>query len=134
MVKKKRQSISETAVQNMSGDVDTLFHHEPSSTQNPATTENKTSGDVVGKDTSDSRLVKIDAIKKFFKKPQNTKQYSVYLPEALQKRIKKQAIIEERSLSDVMTDLFMEHYLSNEEIKEAYNEYYDQKHKLKRKR
>ncbi|MCK6240571.1 hypothetical protein LTA00_13375 [Lactiplantibacillus plantarum] len=76
------------------------------------------------------RLQQFDKIRNFFKRDKRQKQYSVYLPESIQKMIKRHAILEDKSFSQVTKELFLDHYLTDSEIKAAYNEDYDKRHHL----
>ncbi len=44
--------------------------------------------------------------------------------------IKRHAILEDKSFSQVTKELFLDHYLTDSEIKAAYNEDYDKRHHL----
>ena len=77
------------------------------------------------------RLQQFDKIRDFYKDSKSQKQYSVYLPEAIQKMIKRHVILEDKTFSQVAKELFLDHYLTDAEIKAAYNEDYDKRNELK---
>ncbi|MBS0978890.1 hypothetical protein JK187_11895 [Levilactobacillus brevis] len=77
------------------------------------------------------RLQQFDKIRDYYKNDKSQKQYSIYLPEAIQKMIKRHAILEDKSFSQVAKELFLDHYLTNSEIKSAYNDDYDKRNGLK---
>lgn len=77
------------------------------------------------------RLQQFEKIRDYYKNDKSQKQYSIYLPESIQKMIKRHAILEDKSFSQVAKELFLDHYLSNSEIKSAYNDDYDRRNGLK---
>lgn len=77
------------------------------------------------------RLQQFDKIRDFYRDSKVQKQYSVYLPEEIQKMIKRHAILEDKTFSQVTKELFLDHYLTDAEIKAAYNEDYDKRNGLK---
>ncbi|MBS0938045.1 hypothetical protein JK214_15540 [Lactiplantibacillus plantarum] len=77
------------------------------------------------------RLQQFEKIRDYYKKNKTQKQYSVYLPDSIQKMIKRHAILEDKSFSQVAKELFLDYYLTDSEIKAAYNEDYDKRNGLK---
>lgn len=77
------------------------------------------------------KINKFDKIKGFYRSSEGGKQFSYYLPTELQKQLKKHATMEDKSISKVLEDLLLDHYLTDQEIKQAYNEGYDKRNLFK---
>lgn len=126
MANKKRKPI--TLNSNEEGkEFDSLFPTQPKSTKEKL--ENKK--EVKPGKPTEVRLQQFEKIRDYYKEDRTQKQYSVYLPESIQKMIKRHAILEDKSFSQVAKELFLDHYLTDSEIKAAYNEDYDKRNGLK---
>ncbi|WP_249214920.1 hypothetical protein [Lactiplantibacillus plantarum] len=126
MTNKKRKPI--TLDSNEEGkEFDSLFP-----TQTKTMSEESENEKIVKREKpTEVRLQQFEKIRDYYKKNKTQKQYSVYLPDSIQKMIKRHAILEDKSFSQVAKELFLDYYLTDSEIKAAYNEDYDKRNGLK---
>lgn len=109
---KKRVSIKDKKIPTTT-EIDTLF---PTGSNTP---EN---------DKSDKKvpsLRKIDDIVSYYKDYKGGKQVSIYLPEEIHRKVKAKAVQEGTNMKDAIKAVVLDNYLTESEIKEAYNEYID---------
>lgn len=107
----KRKSFGNTDL-NMDSGLDELF-----SSDNKQKTE----------EPKEQKLRTFASIRDFFKNDKEIKQYSYYLPPELQNKLKAKAIEDDKSVSDVIRSLVMEHFLTDEDIKDAYERGYERR-------
>ncbi|GLB47417.1 hypothetical protein WR164_13960 [Philodulcilactobacillus myokoensis] len=117
MANKNRQSIL-SKNNNYSKDLDTLFKSETVKKQPKSKANQK---------PKETRLTRFSKIKDFYLKSNSKKQFSIYLPEELQKQMKAKSVADGMSISDVIKRLILDHYLTDAEIKDAYNRGYDKR-------
>lgn len=114
----KRPSISDKNI-NFDKDYDTLFSSKPTDKKDD------------GKDKTEEKEVRlrgIDRIRNYYKKNKRIKQFSIYLPDEIQKKIKAKASEDDKSVSDIIREVMMDNYLSEDDIRNAYNKAYDKRH------
>ncbi|MCF6515533.1 hypothetical protein GSH19_05120 [Lactobacillus sp. S2-2] len=119
----KRPSINDKKVNSIGSDLDTLFGN----TNNGNVNEETSNED----NNQEQRLRKIENIMDYYDRESSTKQFSIYLPEEIQKKVKTKALEDDKTVSNVVADLIFKNYLTEEEIRSAYNKAYDQRNDKK---
>ncbi|MBO0474894.1 hypothetical protein JZO86_14420 [Enterococcus ureasiticus] len=110
---KKRISIKDKKIPQTS-DIDTLF---PTGSVTPEDSK---------PDKKVPALKKMEDIISYYKDYKGGKQVSIYLPEEIHRKVKSKAVQEGSNMKDAIKAVVLDNYLTESEIKEAYNEYIDE--------
>ncbi|MEJ6401213.1 hypothetical protein [Nicoliella lavandulae] len=79
------------------------------------------------KEPKEHKLRSFSSIKDYYLKTKDYKQYTIYLPPEIQSKLKSKAIEDDESVSDVIKELVINHYLSDKDIKDAYDRGYNRR-------
>ncbi|MBT9670580.1 hypothetical protein GPK34_00815 [Secundilactobacillus kimchicus] len=115
--------------------LDTLFGNEKVESQpdkdkegSEKETASPNNGKKEHKAYEEERMRTYADVREYYKKYAGGKQYSIYLPVELQKKLKLKAAEEDINLSQLMLRLIVDHGLSDVELKSAYDKAFEKRH------
>ncbi|WP_054680636.1 hypothetical protein [Lacticaseibacillus sharpeae] len=88
-----------------------------SATSNSTKTKTNTKVD----STSEEHFARFEDIKKYYRTTSGSKQVKVYMPSEIQRTLKSKAASQDKSLTQFIMQLVLEHGLTDREIKDAYD-------------
>lgn len=116
---KKRVSISDKTISRTESDMDTLFG-------NTMKNNNMDQNDI---NTKEKELNHYNPIKDYYENHEFEKsnQYSIYLPKEIQQELKQKAVLNSKSISDLLMNAIANEILTKDELINAYRRGYKER-------